>query len=121
MTDPVFDPFSKFASHFFDETGWRQLEAGDPEDFVERLSEAVEELPARRRQALMMLLFTLAEGLVEPSDVARWLGERDLTDDGQIEEILVWLRERRTSGDASAGGLSRPDMARDGDGHDHLL
>ena len=25
MTDPVFDPFSKFASHFFDETGWRQL------------------------------------------------------------------------------------------------
>jgi hypothetical protein len=97
MTDPVFDPFSKFANHFFDETGRRQLEAGDPDDFVERLSEKIEQLPARRRQALMMLLLTLAEGLVEPTDVARWLSERDVTDDRQVDETVVWLRERRRS------------------------
>jgi hypothetical protein len=97
MTDPVIEPSSKFATHFFDEAGRRQLEAGDPDDYVERLSDAIEQLPLRRRRALMTVLLTLAEGLVEPSDVARWLSERDVTDDHQLDETILWLRERRHS------------------------
>ncbi len=95
MTDPLMEPFAHFASQFLADETRQILNSNTSVDFVERLSEAIEDLPPRRRHAVMLLLLTLAEGLVDPSDVADWLGEHDVTDDNQVDELVGWLRARR--------------------------
>lgn len=94
LSDPV-DPFLDFATQFADGERWRLLRAQGWEDFQERLAEAIGDLPVRRRQALMMLLFSLVEGFVDPADVADWLSSHDVTSDDQVEATIVWLRQRR--------------------------
>ena len=65
------------------------------DDFVERLAHAVGDLPARRRQALMMLLFVLMEEVASPEEVRAWLDEHDITTDAGVDELIRWLRQLR--------------------------
>lgn len=94
MPEPV-DVFLEFASEFADGEQWKLLRADNWEEFQERLAEAVGDLPVRRRQALMMLLFALIEGFVDSDDLSGWMADHDITDDDGIEAIIGWLRQRR--------------------------
>ncbi|TML93597.1 MAG: hypothetical protein E6G06_01830 [Actinobacteria bacterium] len=53
------------------------------------------DLPARRRQALMMLLFVLMEEVASPEEVRAWLDEHDITTDAGVDELIRWLRQLR--------------------------
>ena len=94
MPEPA-DVFLEFATEFADGERWRLLRAENWDDFQERLAETVGDLPVRRRQALMMLLFALIEGFVDSDDVAAWIGGHDLTTDDGIEAMIGWLRRKR--------------------------
>ena len=90
------DAFLEFASELADGDRWKLLQAEDWETFQERLAEVVGDLPPRRRQALMMLLYGMVEGFVTQPEVAGWIGEHDLTTDDGIEALIAWLRTRRS-------------------------
>ncbi len=94
MSEPL-DVFFDFASEFADGERWRLLRAENWDEFQERLAEAVGDLPVRRRQALMMLLFGLVEGFVDSDDLANWMADQDLSSDEGVEATIGWLRERR--------------------------
>jgi len=94
------DVFMEFAVEFADGERWKVLRAEGWEDFERRLAEALGDLPVRRRQALIMLLFSLVESLVEPTDVREWIDAHDLSSDAGIESLIQWLRAQRSkSGD----------------------
>jgi len=80
------DAFFEFATEFADGERWKLLRSEGWEDFVERLAHAVGDLPPRRRQALMMLLFVLMEEFAAPEEVRAWLDEHDITTDAGVEE-----------------------------------
>jgi hypothetical protein len=94
VPDPL-DIFFEFASEFADGERWKLLRSQNWEDFQERLAQVVGELPVRRRQALMMLLFALIEGFVDSDALAAWMNDNDLTRDEGIDEMIAWLRDRR--------------------------
>lgn len=89
------DAFIELAAEFADGDRWKVLRNDGWEDFLARLAEAVGDLPVRRRQALMMLLFSLVEETVRPEDVRAWLDGNDVGDDEVLEEFIAWLRSRR--------------------------
>ena len=90
------DAFFDFATEFADGERWRLLRAKGWDDFVERLADTVGELPARRRQALMMLLFVLIEELASSNAVRDWLEGHDVHSDAGIEQMIAWLRGLRS-------------------------
>lgn len=90
------DAFLQFASELADGERWKLLQAEDWEGFQARLAEAVGELPVRRRQALMMLLYGLVEGFVTSAEVRGWMEHHDLSRDAGIEALIEWLRRRRS-------------------------
>lgn len=90
------DAFFDFAAEFADGERWAVLRSEGWEDFQLRLAEVVGDLPVRRRQALMMLLFGLVEGFVTSADVREWIDDHDVTQDEGIEAIIAWLRARRS-------------------------
>lgn len=90
------DAFLQFASELADGERWKVLQAEDWEAFQERLAEVVGDLPTRRRQALIMLLYGLVEGFVSPPDVAEWMEAHDVTGDEGVEALIGWLRARRS-------------------------
>jgi hypothetical protein len=90
--------FLEFAAEFADGERWRLLRADDWEQFQERLGEAVGDLPVRRRQALIMLLFAMVEGFVTSDDLAAWLRDHAPASDTEVEALITWLRERRQRG-----------------------
>jgi hypothetical protein len=92
------DGFLEFATEFADGERWKLLRAEGWEDFQARLAEVVGELSVRRRQALMMLLFSLVEGTVDPPQVREFLDRHDVTTDEGVEEIVAWLRQKRSEG-----------------------
>lgn len=92
--------FLEFAAELADGERWRVLRAEGWEEFEERLAATVADLPVRRRQGLIMLLFALVEELVTPPDVREWMEAHDVSDDRGIEEMIGWLRQRR--GDRAA-------------------
>lgn len=94
MPDPL-DVFLEFASEFADGERWKLLRADNWDDFQERLAVVVGDLPVRRRQALMMLLFALIEGFVDSDDLGSWLVDQDLANDDGVEALISWLRDRR--------------------------
>ena len=91
------DAFLEFATEFADGERWKILQSEGWEDFEVRLAETIGDLPVRRRQALMMLLFALVEEIVTPADFRKWIEGHDVTTDGGIEALIAWLRERRLS------------------------
>lgn len=95
---PEYDAFVEFAAEFADGQRWKLLQAEGWDDLQVRLAEVIGDLPVRRRQALMMLLFSLVEDLVTSAEVRAWIDDHDLGTDEGIEALIGWLRERRTSG-----------------------
>jgi hypothetical protein len=95
VVDDAMEAFFEFATDFADGERWRLLRARGWDDFVERLANTVGDLPPRRRQALMMLLFVLVEGLADPADVRDWLEGHDIRTDAGVEQIIAWLRGLR--------------------------
>ncbi len=91
------DAFFEFATEFADGERWKLLRAEGWEDFEQRLAVTVAELPVRRRQALIMLLFSLVEEMTSPADVREWMGENNVSTDDGIEALIAWLRRRRES------------------------
>jgi hypothetical protein len=89
------DAFYEFAMEFADGERWKLLRAEGWDDVEERLAEAVGNLPVRRRQALMMLLFALVEEVAAPSEVQDWMGAHDVSTDDGVEALIAWLRQRR--------------------------
>jgi hypothetical protein len=92
---PTGDAFFTLATEIADGQRWQLLRAGGWEDFVERLAQTIADLSARRRQALMMLLFLLMENLIDPAEVQSWLDAHDTSVDEGVEEMIGWLRQLR--------------------------
>jgi hypothetical protein len=86
------DPFSEFLGELADGQRWRLARSEGWDDFVERLSRLIVDLPLRRRQALVMLLFALSEELVSPDEVQAWVADHDVSSEGGVEEMIAWLR-----------------------------
>lgn len=99
VPDDHADAFLAFAAEIADGERWRVLRAEGWEDMQERLAEAMGELPVRRRQALMMLLFALVEEFVTPEDVRLWEMVHDIGTDDGIEQLISWLRQARDDHD----------------------
>ena len=89
------DSFLEFAAEFADGERWKLLRAEGWEDFQARLAEVVGDLPVRRRQALMMLLYSLVEETVDPAQVRDFLDVHDVSTDDGIEDLIAWLRQKR--------------------------
>jgi hypothetical protein len=96
MADPPMDAFFEFATEFADGERWKLLRSEGWDDFVERLAHAVGDLPPRRRQALMMLLFAMIEEFASPEEVRVWLDEHDVATDAGVDALITWLRQRRS-------------------------
>ncbi len=89
------DPLATFIAEVCDGERWAVLRADRWDDFVARLSDVVVELPTRRRQALIMLLFALAYDRLTPGAAKAWLDAHDLDSDDGIEAMISWLRPFR--------------------------
>jgi hypothetical protein len=95
VTDTPDDPFRSFLSELADGRRWELLRTEGWEDFAERLSGLIVNLPPRRRQALVMLLFALSERMVHPDEANAWIAGHDMDSDEGVEEMIAWLRGRR--------------------------
>lgn len=91
------DAFLTFAAEIADGERWTVLRADGWDDLQERLAQVIGDLPARRRQALIMLLFALIEEYVTPEEVRQWIDTHDLAGDDGVEQIIAWLRQSRTA------------------------
>ena len=92
MADVGEDPFRSFLAELADGRRWQLLRADGWEEFAERLARTIVVLPARRRQALVMLLFALSERMITPEDAEEWIARHDLDADADIEAMIGWLR-----------------------------
>ena len=61
-------------------------------EFAERLAALISELPTRRRQALVMLLFALSQRMLTPDQADAWIACHDVDGDEGVEELISWLR-----------------------------
>jgi hypothetical protein len=86
------DAFRSFLAELADGARWQLIRAHGWEEFAERLANLIVGLPARRRQALVMLLFALSERMITPDDANTWIRAHDLDDDEGVEEMITWLR-----------------------------
>jgi hypothetical protein len=89
------DPFSEFLEELADGQRWRLARSDGWDDFVERVSRLIVDLPLRRRQALVMLLFALTEQLVSPEEVETWIADHDVRSEDGVEAMIAWLRQFR--------------------------
>jgi hypothetical protein len=89
------DPFTEFLGELADGQRWRLARSKGWDDFIERLSRLIVDLPLRRRQALVMLLFALTEELVGPDEVQTWIADHDVQSEGGVEAMIAWLRQFR--------------------------
>ena len=94
MTDTPDDPFRAFLSQLADGHRWELLRTEGWEDFAERLSSLIADLPPRRRQALVMLLYALSERMLTPDEANVWIADHDMDSDEGVEEMIAWLRGR---------------------------
>ncbi len=90
-----FDAFGSVLAEVADGHRWALLRADGWDDFIERLSHLIADLPVRRRQALMMLLFALAYEQLTPDEAKAWLDDHDVTADEGLEAMISWLRQFR--------------------------
>jgi hypothetical protein len=90
------DSFRSFLAELADGKRWELLRADGWEEFAERLSGLIVLLPARRRQALVMLLFALSERMISPDEANGWISSHDLDHDEGVDEMIAWLRVLRS-------------------------
>jgi hypothetical protein len=86
------DPFAEVMTELSDGQRWKLARAEGWDGFIDRLTAMLPDLPVRRRQALIMLLFALTEKLVQPEQLRDWLAGHDVSNDVGLEEFLEWLR-----------------------------
>jgi hypothetical protein len=86
------DPFAEFLAELSDGHRWSLVRADGWDDFIQRLSDLLADLPARRRQALMMLLFALVYEQLTPDAAKEWLDRHEVDDDEGVEAMISWLR-----------------------------
>lgn len=89
------DPFAEFIAELADGKRWALVRADGWDEFITRLSDLIAVLPARRRQALMMLLFALVYEQLTPDAAKAWLDDHDMDSDAGIEAMIAWLRAFR--------------------------
>jgi hypothetical protein len=89
------DLFGVFLAELADGQRWRLARSEGWDDFVERVSGVIGELPLRRRQVLVMLLFALSDELISPEELQAWMAGRDVDSDEGVEEMIAWLRQFR--------------------------
>jgi hypothetical protein len=65
-------------------------------------------LEPRRRQALVMLLFTLVDGQLSPDDAAGWLRDHDVDSEEGLTAMIDWLRRFRPAPDEELPGGATP-------------
>jgi hypothetical protein len=92
MPESEDDAFRSFLAELAYGTRWQLIRAHGWEDFAGRLADLIVDLPARRRQALVMLLFALSERMITPDDANTWISAHDLNHDEGVEEMIAWLR-----------------------------
>lgn len=98
MTESDEDPFVELLTEMADGRRWALARAEGFDNFVERLAAVIGALEPRRRQAIVMLLFGLAERLVSPEEADEWIGSHDIDSDQAVEAMIAWLRQRRIEG-----------------------
>jgi hypothetical protein len=74
---------------------WQLARSEKWDDFVERVSRVIGDLPLRRRQVLVMLLFALSDGLLSSEELQAWMADRDVDSDEGVEAMIAWLRQFR--------------------------
>jgi hypothetical protein len=89
------DPFKDFLAELADGKRWELLRTDGWEEFSARLAALIVELPPRRRQALVMLLFALSERMTTPDVANAWIAAHDMDSDEGIEQMIAWLRVLR--------------------------
>jgi hypothetical protein len=89
------DPFGEIIAEMSDGHRWALVRAEGWDDFIERLSDLIADLPPRRRQALMMLLFAIVYEQLSPDDAKEWIDAHDVDTDLGIEAMISWLRQFR--------------------------
>src|ERR1700679_2728940 len=92
MPEPDDDAFRSFLAELADGARWQLIRAHGGEEFAGGLAELIVDLPPRRRQALVMLLFALSEQMITPDEANTWIRAHDLDDDEGVEEMITWLR-----------------------------
>jgi hypothetical protein len=95
LTSASPDPFIEMVAELADGHRWTLLRGDGWEEFITRLTGMIVDFPARRRQALLMLLFALAYEQLTP-DVARaWLDHHEVDSDDGVDAMITWLRQFR--------------------------
>jgi hypothetical protein len=89
------DPFRSFLAELADGTRWELLRTTGWEEFSERRASLIVQLPERRRQAIVMLLFALSERMTTSDEANAWIAAHDLDSDQGVDEMIGWLRELR--------------------------
>jgi len=89
------DPFAEFIGELSDGQRWSLVRAEGWDDFIQRLSDLIADLPPRRRQALMMRLFALVYEQLRPVDAKEGIDTHDVDSDEGIEAMIDWLRQFR--------------------------
>jgi hypothetical protein len=89
------NPFAEMMTELSDGLRWRLARSDGWDDFVDRLSRLLPDLPLRRRQALIMLLFALTDTLLDAAELSDWLSEHDASTEAGLEEFIGWLRHFR--------------------------
>ncbi len=89
---------AEFRSVLADLSGGMRSSLADADDwveFAERLGALISELPPRRRQALVMLMFALSQRIVTPDQADAWISAHDVDGDDGVEALIGWLRQFR--------------------------
>ena len=95
MTSPGPDPFMSMVAELSDGHRWALLRGDEWDEFIARLTRVIVEFPARRRQALIMLLFALAYEQLTPDAARAWLDHHEVDSDDGVEVMISWLRQFR--------------------------
>jgi hypothetical protein len=89
------DLFRTLLAEFSDGERWKLIRAEGWDDFVERLSQSIAELPIRRRQALLMMLLAMSDGNLRPEAVDTYLAGRNMEEDAEVDALIDWLHQFR--------------------------
>lgn len=89
------DPFGPLITELCDGKRWALLRSEGWDDFVARLTDVVVQLPPRRRQALMMLLFAFLYDELTPDMAREWLAGNNADSEEGLEAMISWLRRFR--------------------------
>jgi hypothetical protein len=92
------DAFRDLLAQLSDGAQWKVLSGVGRREFADRLTREIVDLELRRRQAVVMCLFALLAGDMQPDELAGFLRGRDMSDDAEVEALIAWLRQNYEPG-----------------------